>query len=326
LFEDLDLQAVRYFVAVAEELHFTRAATRLFVAEQALSRSIGRLERRLGVPLFVRTTRRVTLTREGEALLTSARELIALNDRIVQGFRTPDQPIVVDVIDEGLTSWRILETARAARPELELTARHGGGLGGAIRSLLVGELDVAFGRVGGLGSPIPIELQARTVRLEPLGLLLPTGHPLAAHKTVPGAALADQEIDISEGNIWAPEWVDLGRQFVERVAARAQPPHATAEGREETARHLAREGLPILTHLEAAPVDGGMIRPLVAPRPLYPWSIVHRRASRLAGIVALNDAATALAGSEGWLDRPSRSWLPEPEATQLRDGSPRAGA
>jgi len=135
-----------------------------------------------------------------------------------------------------------------------------------------------------------------------------------------------QEIDISEGNIWAPEWVDLGRQFVERVAARAQPPHATAEGREETARHLAREGLPILTHLEAAPVDGGMIRPLVAPRPLYPWSIVHRRASRLAGIVALNDAATALAGSEGWLDRPSRSWLPEPEATQLRDGSPRAGA
>jgi DNA-binding transcriptional LysR family regulator len=63
---ELDVRLLRYFVALAEELHFTRAANRLFVAQQALSRDIRRLEERLGVPLFGRTTRRVTLTPAGE--------------------------------------------------------------------------------------------------------------------------------------------------------------------------------------------------------------------------------------------------------------------
>ena len=80
---DLDIRLLRYFVAVAEELHFTRAAARLFVAQQALSRDIGRLEARVGTPLFVRTTRRVTLTPEGRRLLDRARPLLALHDEIV---------------------------------------------------------------------------------------------------------------------------------------------------------------------------------------------------------------------------------------------------
>src|SRR4029453_7831671 len=66
---ELDVRLLRYFVAVAEELHFTRAANRLFVAQQALSRDIQRLEERVGVPLLERTTRRVTLTPAGQQLL-----------------------------------------------------------------------------------------------------------------------------------------------------------------------------------------------------------------------------------------------------------------
>src|SRR5689334_6313133 len=75
-----DLRALRAFVAVAEELHFTRAAERLYVAQPALSEQIRRLERDLGVRLLERTTRRVELTAAGEALLVRARRILAEAD------------------------------------------------------------------------------------------------------------------------------------------------------------------------------------------------------------------------------------------------------
>src|SRR6516162_6266126 len=69
---DLDTRLLRAFVAVAEELNFTRASERLFIAQQALSSQIQQLEGRLSVKLFERTTRRVSLTEAGEQLLPYA--------------------------------------------------------------------------------------------------------------------------------------------------------------------------------------------------------------------------------------------------------------
>ncbi|CAM5666761.1 HTH-type transcriptional regulator PgrR [Streptomyces glaucescens] len=69
----IEPRLLRAFVTVAEELHFTRAAARLYVAQQALSRDVRRLERELGAELFVRTTRQVTLTGDGRRLLPYAR-------------------------------------------------------------------------------------------------------------------------------------------------------------------------------------------------------------------------------------------------------------
>ena len=74
---DVHVRDLRYFVAVAEELHFTRAAEQLFISQPALSKQIRALERALGVDLFKREGRRVSLTPAGVALLPCAREVLA---------------------------------------------------------------------------------------------------------------------------------------------------------------------------------------------------------------------------------------------------------
>src|SRR4051812_28696389 len=84
---DLDLRLVRYFVAVADELHFGRAATKLYISQPALSKQIRKLENQLGATLLVRDSRHVELTIRGERFLDDARQLLAIAERMR---RTPE--------------------------------------------------------------------------------------------------------------------------------------------------------------------------------------------------------------------------------------------
>src|SRR3954452_17737690 len=86
-FVNLRFADLRYFVAVAEELSFTRAAARLYVAQQALSAQVRQLERELGVQLLERTTRRIQLTEAGVVFLRHARSLLAAADAAVDETR-----------------------------------------------------------------------------------------------------------------------------------------------------------------------------------------------------------------------------------------------
>src|SRR6201987_1285857 len=88
----IELRQLRYFVAVAEELHFGRAAERLHMSQSPLSRAIRDLERDVGVVLFVRTTRRVELTPAGVALLERARRALLESDRAVDAARRAGGP------------------------------------------------------------------------------------------------------------------------------------------------------------------------------------------------------------------------------------------
>jgi DNA-binding transcriptional LysR family regulator len=320
---ELDIRLLRYFVAVAEDLHFTTAATRLFVAQQALSRDIGKLERRVGRPLFIRTTRRVALTPDGEKLLGPARELVALHDRIWLEVHAPGRhPVVVDLLSEGrLTGPLILESARASTPDVEFRGRYGGGAGNAIDRLRLGEVDVVLGRVDWVDQRRLDDIERQLVRLEPLAVLLPAGHELAALAEVPLEVLRGLEIDANPADRRAPEWADLVRQFLALTGARSTPPHVAAIGLEEQSYHLVRQGLPILTSIDHVDVPGGVVRALVDPVPLYPWSLARLRGGGGRGIEAVIAAAERLAAAEGWLGAGDLEngayWLPQPEAGAL---------
>jgi DNA-binding transcriptional LysR family regulator len=314
---ELDLRLLRHFVAVAEELHFTRAAARLYLAQQALSRDIARLERQLGVRLFTRTTRRVALTPDGERLLARAHALLALHDQTFQELHGPGggRPLLVDLLAEGHTPARVLGAARQRALHAELVARFHGGAGAALSLLLAGRLDVAFGRSEGLGQPFPASrLTRRLIRLEPLALLLPADHPLAGLEVVPMAALAGTQVDTSAGNEQAPEWVDLGARLLAAFDAEPSPPHPHAAGLEETVRHLRAEGRPILTLSERPLVAGVVVRPLTDPVPLYPWAMVHPRELRHPALDALRAGADELARREHWLDPPPDHWLSDADS------------
>jgi DNA-binding transcriptional LysR family regulator len=91
---NLELRHLRYFLAVAEELHFTRAAERLYMGQPALSARIREIERSAGTPLFRRTTRRVQLTPAGEALLPHARAAVEAADRAAEALRCAREGLV----------------------------------------------------------------------------------------------------------------------------------------------------------------------------------------------------------------------------------------
>lgn len=169
---------LRAFLAVAEELHFTRAAARLFVAQQALSRDIRRLERELGAELFVRTTRQVSLTPDGERLLPYARRALDAHDALAAAFSGgPARPLLVDLNSDGTTAARVLERARELAPECELMARFESGLTWAASEILAGRLDVSFGRAAGLAPGVRAGLSVQPVRYEPMALMLQASHP-----------------------------------------------------------------------------------------------------------------------------------------------------
>lgn len=188
----LDPRLLRAFVTVAEELHFTRAAARLYVAQQALSRDVRRLERELGAELFVRTTRQVTLTADGERLLPHARRVLQVQDDLLAAFGQA-RPLLVDLNSPGLVTGRlVLERARELAPGHELMARYESGLTYAAGELLAGRVDASFGRFAGLAPALRTGLDHQPVRYEPMAVVLPEHHPLAPLPEVPLAALAGE--------------------------------------------------------------------------------------------------------------------------------------
>ena len=191
----MDLKDLRSFVVVAEELHFRRAAERLFVSQPPLSQRIRALEHELETVLFVRTTRRVELTEAGKVFLDHARSVL---DAVASAGRAARlaQAGEIGRVELGYllsTSYTllpaILKACRTHLPGIEIRL-HELAVDRQLDALLDGRVDLALAR-------LPINhprVDNATLIDELMVLALPSGHPLAPLKRVPLRRLVEDRI------------------------------------------------------------------------------------------------------------------------------------
>lgn len=199
----MELQQLRYAVAVAEERNFTRAAERCHVVQSALSHQIKALERELGLPLFVRNSRRVEVTPAGEAFVAGARASLGAADRAVA-----DATAAMGQIRGTLTIGLIptvtaldvpaaLGVFHRAHPTVRIAVREGGS-DEFIAAIADGHMDVAV-----LGLPDMFSLKnvsTRVLARERHIALMPDGHRLATRRRLRLTDLVDESfVDFPEG-------------------------------------------------------------------------------------------------------------------------------
>lgn len=191
---NIELRVLRYFVAVAEELHFGRAAERVLVSQPALSRQIADLEQLLEVRLFERTSRQVRLTEAGAALLVEARRVLVQAERAVEIARRAGQGelgrVRVGFLGSACNSV-LPPVVRAFRTRYPHVALELNELldDEQVHRLSEGQIDVGFLRA----VPDRALLQSEVVLSEPLAAVLPAHHAFASRASINLAALADED-------------------------------------------------------------------------------------------------------------------------------------
>ena len=274
----MELRHLRYFVAVAEELHFGRAAARLFIAQPPLSQQIQQLERELGVMLFQRTSRRVQLTPAGESFLTGVRQTLDALDAAVHSTRRAAR---------GETGWlgigfaasatydllpAVLHDFRERYPDVALSLME---LNAVEQSAALRDrsIHVGFARPHADEADVVVEAVLR----EPFLVALPDAHPLAGRSELSLAMLAEEPF-VSFPEKPLPSYAQIVRAVCEGVGF---APRVVQEVREmQTAISLVAAGLGIallpasVHHLHR---DGVVYRPLPDSAPRTELAVVTRK-------------------------------------------------
>lgn len=268
---DVHLRRLRYFVAVAEELHISRAAEQLRIAQPSLSKQIGALESELGVPLFHRTTRSVGLTAAGHVLLEHARELLSawdLTQQAVLGAHSAAASVLrVGFVASGAAELTrdILATFARRYPTWQIKMRQTS-WSDPTAGLADGAVDVALLRL-----PIPgiTDIETEVLFTQARWVALPDDHPLAAHERISFTDLLDEPfiaIPLAAGG-WRDYWLATdhrnGRPV--RIGAEVTNPDEWLEAiingygisltAEATARFYVRPGITYRPCDGVSPVD-----------------------------------------------------------------------
>jgi len=241
---DVSTRKLRYFVAVAEELHFGRAAELLYIAQPVLSRQIRALEHELGAQLFVRTKRSTELTPAGRQLLDDARPLLssaeALRRRVARTARGAKTFTIVFM--PGITVSTAVRAFEALRPDIDVEM---------LRTTTVDQVQVLYdGRADVSVVRLPIEQRGLSIRPlfeEPRLAILAADHRLAGKPVLDLVDLADEHLLQHPSQV--PEWRDIA---VELRSGRSRPvPELNSV--EEKLEHVASgRGISILPRSVAA--------------------------------------------------------------------------
>ena len=296
----MELRQLRYFVAVAEELHFGRAAQRLHIAAPSLSQQIKALERSVGATLLERDRRHVALTAAGRQLLDDAREILAAASAAQRRIAGTTAPLRI-----GHVSWIPDELVTSVQTDIRIDQwvmpSHV-----QIRRVLDGGLDAAIASV-----PAPDDrLDARLLWPQPLHAITPA----AAEPEVVRAADLRVLIAAADLTSW-DTWNQYAAAFAEAAGARAiqiTDGDIAGAGFHD---HCLRIGKPVLAGplRTAAGLPASLReRPIRDPTPLWCWSLVTRADDDRPAVATLRDEAVTLARGAGLHTRPADPvWVPD---------------
>jgi len=301
----VELRQLSYFVAVAEELHFGRAADRLHISGPSLSQQISNLERELGTQLLVRDRRHVDLTPAGSQFLTDAREVLASATRAFDRARKGRGELPLRM---GYVSWLPPEAAAIPDPRIRIDEWVLPSHTQAGR-VTYGTLDLAIAWVEE-ADIARLNLSAHLLWYESLQAVMPRGHAATRQDSVPAAEITAL-IDVDEAS-WS-SWNRYASAFAAANQASVIKIDDGGIAGPAFFDHVARLGRPVLEspkrHPEPMPPTLTR-RPIRPPVPLWGWALLHRADDARPAVARATQILTDLASTHGWLTPPAEPHWP----------------
>lgn len=274
----MELRHIRYFVAVAQERNFTRAAEKLLIAQSPLSQQIRQLEREVGTELLARTTRSVSLTYAGQVFYERAVQLLTDTDDAIDAARKAARGDLgkLSVGFTGAATYELLPTLMRAyadrHPEVTLEVRSDMDTPRQVEALLDGRL-----AVGVLRPPAGVAgLTVETLRHERMVVLLASRHPATVHRDLDLADLRDEPFISYNNNPPATMYL-LMISACESVGFVPRIKHITADSSALVSLVAADMGIALVpASLRHLGIRGATFRPLRRPRVSVPLALAYR--------------------------------------------------
>jgi DNA-binding transcriptional LysR family regulator len=301
----VELRQLNYFVAVAEELHFGRAAERLHIAGPSLSQQISHLERELGTQLLVRDRRHVELTPAGIQFLADAREVLGAAARAFDRARKGGGELPLRL---GYVSWLPPEAATITDPRVRIDEWVLPSHTQAVR-VAEGSLDLAIAWIEE-AEIARHHLAAHLLWYQRLDAVMPRGHQAARDESVLAAEVTVL-VDVDEAS-WS-SWNRYASSFATETQASVKNIDDGGVAGPAFFDHVASLGRPVLESPKrhAAPIPPTLVRrPVISPVPLWAWMLLHRADDTRPVVARASQVLLDHASTCGWRKVPSEQHWP----------------